>query len=134
MQLRSIEETLVLLGAIAAAWIAYKLFRASGAVSLGTGLMVGLAIGYTTYHEFTLKGDAVMSRSRFREQRIPLEWIDRVSVTTFWGGLPGRFCVFYMRSPPAPWNGYQQRTGIVTWPSAERWAQAVNSAAARISN
>lgn len=134
MRLRSIEETLVLLGTIVAAWIAYKLFRAPGVLSLGAGLMVGLAIGYTTYHEFTLKDDAVVSRSRLREQRIPLEWVDRVGLTTFWGGLPGRVFVFVMRSPPAPWNGYQHRTGFVTWPSAERWAQAVNAAAAKISN
>jgi hypothetical protein len=135
VQLRSVEETLVLLGAIITAWIAYKLFRASGIASLAVGLTAALVIGYATYHEFTLADDAITYRNRYMERRIPIEWVEKASMKTFWGGLPGRTYMLVLRRPPAPWNGYFRRSGLVTWPSAEGWVQAVNAAAAaKISN
>jgi hypothetical protein len=126
--LRSFEETLVLLGA-AGAWIACGLFGASGLASFIAGLVVALVVGYVTYFEFTLGDGVITFRTRFMERSISLEWVESASVRTFWGGLPGRTYYFLLRSPPAPWAGYFRRTGLVTWPSAERWVQSVNAAA-----
>jgi hypothetical protein len=129
MRLHSFEETLVLLGAIAGVWIAYGLFRATGLVSFIAGLVAATVVGYVTYFEFTLGDGVITFRTRFMERSISLEWVERASVETFWGGLPGRTYFFLLRSPPSPWHGYFRRTGLVTWPSAERWVQSVNAAA-----
>jgi hypothetical protein len=129
MQLRSFEETLALVGAMAVAGIVYKLFSATALTSAITGLIAAVGIAYLTSFEFLLQDDAVTIRSRFHERSMPIEWIQKASMKTFWGGLPGRTHMFLLRHPPAPWGGYFQRTGLITWPSAERWIAAVNEAA-----
>ena len=129
VQIRSFEETLVLIGALVVAGIAYKLFSATPLTSVVAGLLAAAGIAYVTSFQLTLDEESVTVRSRFHERTMPLEWIQKASVQTFWSGLPGRTYMFLLRYPPAPWNGYFQRTGLITWPSADQWVAAVNDAA-----
>ena len=129
VQFRSFEETLALIGALAVAGIAYKIFGVTPLPSVLAGLLTAVGIAYVTSFEFLLQEEAVTIRSRFHERTMPIEWIQKAGVKTFWGGLPGRSYIFVLRHPPAPWNGYQQRTGLVAWPNAERWVAAVNHVA-----
>jgi hypothetical protein len=133
MTLRSFEETLTLVGAVVVAAIAYWLFGATALTTLVAGLIAAVGIAYATSFEFTLSEETVRVRSRFHERTMPIKWIQKASVKTFWGGLPGRSYMFLLRHPPAPWGGYFQRTGLVTWPNPERWIAAVNDAAQKSS-
>jgi hypothetical protein len=127
-QFRSFEETLAIIGALAVAGIAYKLFHAAAFTSALLGLLAALGIAYATFFEFTLQDGVITYRNRFMQRSFPLSWVESVSVRTFWGGLPGRTFSFLMRTPPAPWAGYSRRTGLVSWPSATEWVETVNVA------
>ena len=129
VQFRSFEETLALIGALAVAGVTYKLLSVTPLTSVVAGLIAAVGIAYVTSFEFLLQDESVTVRSRFHERTMPIEWIEKTSVRTFWSGLPGRTYMFVLRRPPAPWDGYFQRTGLVTWPSAEQWVAAVNDAA-----
>ena len=123
----SCEETLALVGGFVVAGVAYKLFGASGRVSLFAGLFVALVIGYATFFEFTLQDGMITYRNRYLEDSIPLAWVRKVGMRTSWAGLPGHTFMFLMRKPPAPRDGYFRRTGLVSWPSVTRWVDAVNA-------
>jgi hypothetical protein len=84
-------------------------------------------IGYATFFEFTLQDGTITYRNRYLEDGIPLAWVKKVGMGTFWAGLPGHTFMFLMRKPPAPWDGYFRRTGLVSWLSAARWVDAVNA-------
>jgi hypothetical protein len=128
VQFVSFEETLCVLAALAAAAIAFWLFKATVFTSALMGALAAVVVAYVTFFEFTLAHDVVSYRNRFREIEFPLSYVRNVGMQTFWGGLPGHTFMFVMHSPPAPVNGYFARTGLVSWPSATRWVEAVNAA------
>lgn len=128
IQFKSFEEGLALIGALAATLIAYKLFDASTLASGVAGLGSAITIAYLTFFEFKLEGDVITYRNRFMQQSFPIGWVQKVSMRTHWGGLPGHIFYFLLRYPPAPWHGYSRRTGLVSWPSARKWVGAVNEA------
>lgn len=124
----SFEETLSILAALATAAIAFRLFKVPLLTSTLIGAVAAGVIAYVTLSEFTLADDVVSYRNRFRATDFPLSYVQKVGMETFWGGLPGHIFVFILRRPPAQVNGYSQRTGLVSWPSATEWVEAVNSA------
>jgi hypothetical protein len=124
----SFEETLCVLAALATAAVAFKLFHATVLTSGLMGALAAAAVAYVTFSEFTFANDSVTYRSRFQEIEYPLSHVKRVGMKTFWLGLPGHTFIFVMRRPPAPVDGNSIRTGLVSWPSAGRWVEAVNSA------
>lgn len=128
VQFRSFEEGLALLGALVAFLFAYKLFRASLLLSSVIGGLTAAIVAYATLFEFTFDNDVITYRNRFRQVSFPLAHVQRVGMHTFWAGLPGRSYVFVMHRPPAPVDGRSFRTGLVSWPSANGWVEAVNSA------
>jgi hypothetical protein len=130
----SFEETLALLGALIAMGIACKVFRMSLLVSGAVGIFTALVIAYATLFEFTLEDGVITYRNHFQEVSFPVDWVEKVGMSTHWAGLPGHLFMFVMRHPPAPLNGYFQRTGLVSWPSASKWVKAVNEAAQAAKN
>jgi hypothetical protein len=124
----SFEESLSTLAALVIAAIALKLFKATVLTSALMGALASAVVAYFTWFEFTLEHDVVRYRNRFREIEFPLSYVKSVGMGTFWGGLPGHTFMFIMNCPPAPVNGYFLRTGLVSWPSATGWVEAVNSA------
>jgi hypothetical protein len=128
IQFKSFEETLALVGGLGMALIAYKLFRLTLITSSLIGLLSAAAIAYVTLFQFTLSNDVITYRNRFREDSFPVSHVRSVGMRTFWAGLPGHIFVFVMRKTPAPIDGYFARTGLISWPSASRWVEAVNSA------
>jgi hypothetical protein len=124
----SFEETLTLLAALAAAGVAFKVFKARLFMCAVIGVVSAAIVAYVTFFEFTLQDGVITYRNRFRETSFPLSWVQKVGMQTFWAGLPGHTFIFVMRSPPAPMNGYFLRTGLVSWPSATDWLEAVNAA------
>jgi hypothetical protein len=124
----SFEESLCTLAALVIAAIAFKLFKATVFTSALMGVLAAAIVAYLTWFEFTLTNDVVRYRNRFREIEFPLSYVKSVGMRTFWDGLPGHTFTFIMNCPPAPVNGYFLRTGLVSWPSATRWVEAVNSA------
>src|SRR5262249_36916202 len=127
IQFRSFEDTLALLGAVAVAVIAYKIFKASALTTILLGVLSAAAVAYITLYEFTLQDDVITCRSRFHQISFRCAWVERPRIATFYAGLPGHILMFLMRKPPAPVNGHGLRTGLVSWPSATRWVEAVNS-------
>jgi hypothetical protein len=125
---RSFEESLALLAALVVAVIAYKFFKAPLIASALVGLLSTAAVAYITFFEFKLDGNVITYRNRFRVTSFPVAWVEKVSMQTFWAGLPGHTFMFLMRSPPSPVNGHFMRTGLVSWPSASAWIDAVNAA------
>jgi hypothetical protein len=121
----SCEETLVVIGAVIVAMIFYKLFKTSALVSFLIAILTAAAIAYATLSEFVLRDDLITYRSRFDEQSFSVTSVERVGMSTFLGGLPGHTFVFVMRRPAAI-AGFSFRTGLVSWPSAGRWLEAVN--------
>jgi hypothetical protein len=128
VRFKSFEDTLALLAALIAGGIAYKLFQASALTSSLLGVFSAAAVAYTSLMEFTLRDNAVTVRTHMREVVIPLAHIERVDLSVFWGGLPGRFVNFILTRPPASVNGELFRTGLVSWPSASQWVESVRSA------
>jgi hypothetical protein len=124
----SFEETLSVLAALVTGAVAFKLFEASLFTSVLLGALAAVLVAYATWFEFMFADDVVRYRNRFRKIEFPLSYIEKVSTRTFWGGVPGRTFMFLMRSPPAPMNGYFLRTGLISWPSAKKWVEAVNLA------
>jgi len=131
VQFKSFEETLALAAALIVAAIAYKLFKASVLTATIVGALSAAAVAYITFFEFTLQNNVITYRNRFRETSFPLSYVERVGMDTFWAGLPGHKFMFRLRRPPAPVNGYFFRTGLVSWPSASNWVDAVNTAIQR---
>jgi hypothetical protein len=127
-QFRSFEEGLALAGALVAFVATYKLFKASLLLSGVLAALSALAIAYVTLFEFTLQDNTVTYRNRFRQASFPLSHVRKVGMHTFWFGLPGHTFMFVMRRPPADVDGRFFRTGLVSWPSASSWVDAVNSA------
>jgi hypothetical protein len=99
MMLRSFEETLTLVGAVVVAAIAYWLFGATALTTLVAGLIAAVGIAYATSFEFTLSEETVRVRSRFHERTMPIKWIQKASVKTFWGGLARQ--VLHVPSAPS---------------------------------
>jgi hypothetical protein len=128
-QFWSFEETLALLGALIAAGVAYKFFAASRFTAVSIGILTALAVAYITFFELTLEDGVITYRNCYREDSFPVDWVEKVGMRTHWAGVPGHVFMFIMRHPPAPWSGYFQRTGLVSWPSASDWVEAVNLAA-----
>jgi hypothetical protein len=128
IQFRSFEETLALLAALIAGVVAYKLFRIGALTAVLIGGLSAVAVAYATFFEFTLQDNVITYRNRFRQISFPLSHVQKVGMDTLWAGLPGHMFMFIMRSPPAPMAGYFLRTGLVSWPSASNWVEAVNSA------
>jgi hypothetical protein len=128
VQFKSCEETLVLLAAVIVAVIAVKLFRATLTTAALVGMLAAAGVAYVTFFEFTLANDRITYRNRFRQIEFPLSHVKSVGMQTFWMGLPGHTIMFALRKPPADTNGYFLRTGLLSWPSANDWVEAVNSA------
>jgi hypothetical protein len=128
IQFRSFEESLALFVALVVAVIAYKFFRVSLISSVLIGVLSAVAVAYITFFEFKLEDNVIAFRNRFRETSFPVAWVEKVSMETFWAGLPGHTVMFLMRSPPSPVNGHFMRTGLVSWPSASAWIDGVNAA------
>jgi hypothetical protein len=124
---KSFEETLTILAAIVAVAVAYKIFGATLLASSLIGILLAIVVAYCTTSEFTLEDEVITFRNRFRTTSFPVSSVERVGMNTFWLGLPGHTFMFVMRRPPAPVNGYFFRTGLVSWPSASGWVEAVNS-------
>lgn len=124
----SCEDTLALLAALIAGVIALKVFRASLAASAVVGVMTTVVIVYISFSEFTMVDDTIIFRNRFTAAEFPLSHVEKVGMRTFWVGLPGHTFIFILRKPPAQINGYFQRTGLVSWPSASTWVDKVNAA------
>jgi hypothetical protein len=95
------------------------------------GLLAAATIFFLTLVELTFDGETISHRNFFKENSFPVSQVETVGMRTFWAGLPGHIFMFVMRSPPAPVNGYFLRTGLVSWPSANDWFSAVNSASLR---
>jgi hypothetical protein len=129
IQFKSFEETLVVLATLMTAAIAFRLFKTTLLTAVLIGALAAAAVAYATFFEFTLAGDTITYRNRFRQLSFPLSYVEKVGMRTFWTGLPGHTFMFTMRRPPAPMNGYFLRTGLVSWPSATDWVEAVNKAA-----
>jgi hypothetical protein len=91
IRFKSFEDTLALLAALLVGAIAYKVFQASALTSALLGVFSAAAVAYTSLMEFTLRDNAVTVRTHMREVVIPLAHIERVDLSVFWGGLPGRF-------------------------------------------
>ena len=127
----SFEETLSIMVGLATGTIAFSLFEAGLFTSVLMGVIAAALVVYVTWFEFMVVGDVVRYRNRFRKIEFPLLHIEKVGMRTFWRGLPGHTFMFLMRSPPAPMNGYFLRTGLISWPSAKRWVETVNSAIRR---
>lgn len=123
----SFEETLSVLAALATVAVSVMVLGATVLTSSLMGALAAVIVAYLTFCEFTMANDVVSCRNRFREVKFPLSHIEKVGMTTFLEGLPGHTFMFVMRSPPAPANGYFFRTGLVSWRSATRWIEAVNS-------
>lgn len=128
IQFKSFEDTLALLAALLVGGIAYKLFKATALTSALLGVLTAAVIAYTTLIEFTLRDGVVTIRTRLREVTFPLAHVEFVGTTGFWRGLPGRFIIFGLAGPPASINGYQLRTGLVSWFRSSRWVESVRSA------
>jgi hypothetical protein len=128
VQFRSFEETLALLAALIAAVVAYKLLRTGPLTAALIGVFSAAAVAYVTLFEFTLQDNVITYRNRFRQISFPLSHVQKVGMDSFWAGLPGHTFMFVMHSPPAPMNGYFLRTGLVSWPSASSWVEAINAA------
>jgi hypothetical protein len=127
-QFRSFEEGLALAGALVAFVATYKLFKASLLLSCMLAALSALVVAYVTFFEFTLQGNTVTYRNRFRQASFLLSHVRKVGMDTFWFGLPGHTFMFVMRRPPADVDGRFFRTGLVSWPSASSWVDAINSA------
>jgi hypothetical protein len=128
IQFNSFEEILALLGGLGVTLIAYKLFRMTLITSGLMGLLSAVFVAYITLFEFVLENNVITYRNRFRETSFPISHVRSVGMSTFWAGLPGHTFMFVMRRPPAPTDGYFMRTGLISWPSAGRWVEAVNTA------
>jgi hypothetical protein len=85
-------------------------------------------LAFITSSELNLMGDAITFRNLFWIKRIPLSQVERAGVSAFWQGLPGQIIMIRMKQPPLEANGYFFRVGVLAWPSAQRWVDAVNSA------
>ena len=131
MKCYSFEETLVVLGGLAVAFIAYKFFKVGLLPSGVLGLLAAAIVVYLTLVELTFDGTTISHRSLYKENSFPIAYVETAGMNAFWGGLPGHTFMFVLRSPPASVNGYFLRTGLVSWPSATRWVAAVNSASLR---
>jgi hypothetical protein len=125
---KSCEETLVLAAAFAAAALTYELSDGMALISALNGVIAGIVVVRLTYFEFTLHNNVISYRTRYRGPSYPLAWAGKVEMHTVWFGLPGHTFRFFMRSPPAPFNSFSLRTGLVSWPSGRAWVAAVNSA------
>lgn len=128
IQFRSFEESLALLAALVIGAIVYKFFKAPLITSVLIGVLSAVAVAYITLFEFKLENNVITYRNRFRQTSFPVGWVEKVSMQTFWAGLPGHTFMFLMRNPPSPVNGHFMRTGLVSWPSASAWIDAVNAA------
>lgn len=131
MKCHSFEETLVVLGGLVAAFVAYKFFKVGLLPSGVLGLLAAATIVYLTLVELSFDGTTISHRNLYKENSFPVAYVETASMNTFWGGLPGRSFMFVFRSPPAAVNGYFLRTGLVSWPSASGWVDAVNAASLR---
>jgi hypothetical protein len=127
VKLVSFEEGLAVLAALATVAVSVMLLSATVLTSSVLGALAAGIVAYLTFCEFTLAKDIVVCRNRFRKVEFPLSHI-KVRMRAFWRGLPGKTFMFVMRSPPALANGYFFRIGLVSWPSATPWIEAVNSA------
>ena len=128
VQFRSFEETLVLIGVLATAGIAYKILRTTALTCALLSAFSAVVIAYLTFSEFTLQDDIITYRNRFRHASFLLTQVRSVGMRTFWGGLPGHTFMFVMRRPPAQMDGFFARTGLFSWPSASKWVEAANLA------
>lgn len=131
MKCYSFEETLAVFGGLLVALVASKFFKVGMLPSSVLGLLAAAIVVYLTMVELTFDGTTISHRNLYKENSFPIASVETVSMSTFWGGLPGHTFMFVLRSPPASVNGYFLRTGLVLWPSATRWVDAVNSASLR---
>jgi hypothetical protein len=132
IHLKSFEEAITLLGAVAVAAIAYGIagsfFTLPAVASALIGVLAAIGIAHITSSELILTEVSITHRSRFRVRSFPLAHVDKVAVHPFWRGVPGHTFVVLLRSPPAKFNGYFGRVGLFASPSATAWAEAVNFA------
>jgi hypothetical protein len=128
----SIEEAISLLGALILAVICYFVFRRflahPGVAAALLGFSSAVVLAFITSSELNLTADTVTFRNLFWSKKITLAHIEAVGVKTFWQGVPGQTIMIRMKRPPAEVNGYFFRVGILAWPSAQRWVDAVNTA------
>jgi hypothetical protein len=124
---KSFEETIVLVATLVAFGVGYKVFKGSLLTSSLIGMLSAFVVAYVTFSEFALRDGVITYRNRFRETTFPLSSVEKAGMSTFWAGLSGPTFIFVMRSPPAAVNGHFMRTGLISWPSASAWIEAVNA-------
>ena len=128
IQFRSFEEGLAVLVALAAGAVASRLFRLEIIPSILIGAVAAVLVAYMTLSEFTLENNVITYRSRFQRIDLALPNVRSVRMSTSWAALPGHSFLLVMRDPPWPTDGESFRTGLVSWPSARGWVEAVQSA------
>jgi|SRR5579883_602661 len=135
MQLVSFEEVIACTGAIAAGLIAFLTGRhwltspllESWIVIAVSGLV--LAIGTST--RFVLSDETINYGSMFWSDSVRLSEIERISVRPNLGLIPGRNVLFHMR-PGSRVAMSSVRIGIWSWPRADDWVAAANSAILKV--